>query len=272
MNEKTTLLRKRLLFLLVPSIIGIIYLGSTVLSSSHKADKSTVKIKNSTHSCELLNVKKHKDHIAFSIQNNSDKALTNFVVNSRIDSSTVVTLQEEFAFSEGDTVILPGNKYEKVIGIPGDSNRQGEINLQLAAVIFEDNSSEGDQSIIRSIEDNRLGRKIQIMKILPVLDKFSRLSDDEIAFYWNQTSGHDFESALNAPDAESLMQLNKKFSGDEDALKKSEDFKLGIKTGKESIFQTYQELKDMGYKEGASALRNRIVELRNLYSKMINKF
>src|ERR1044072_6536008 len=151
MNQKVTLLRKKLLFLLVPVLVGTTYLGSTVLpSSANKKDKSVVRVNNLAHSCELLNVEKHKDHIQVSVQNNSNKAITAHVLTSRIDTRTVFTFKEDYAFSEGDNAILPGQRQDRAISIPASLNRQAEININLSAVIYEDNSSEGDAKIIHN--------------------------------------------------------------------------------------------------------------------------
>src|SRR5438132_9528310 len=112
-SRPLTNLRKKLLFLLVPTLIGVIYLGSTVLSSSPKSRKGIIRVHNLTHSCDLSKVERHSDHIVVTVQNNSDKAITAFVLTSLIDPKTVYTMREEFAFSEGDNVIPPGQSYDK---------------------------------------------------------------------------------------------------------------------------------------------------------------
>ncbi len=272
MRISIDLLRKNFLFLLIPCLIGITYLGSTVLSSSTKRDNTVVKINNLTHSCALLNVKKHKDHIQVSIQNNSDKAITAFVITSRMDPRTVFTFKEEFAFSEGDLVIAPGQSYDKLITIPSSLNRQNEIDLILSAVIFDDNNSEGDPNIIRDIEDNRSGQKIQLMKAFSVIERLSRLSNIEMGIYWNKDARNDLEAALNAPDTELLIKLNKKHLNNSEPYHESEQFQLGVQAGKESVFYKFQELKDIQEKQGTSALRERVIGLRDLYTKMIAKF
>jgi len=272
MNKKMTGLRKSLLFLLIPSLIGIAYLGSTVLSySASKKDKSIVKVNNFTRSCELLNVEKHKDHIKVSVQNNSDKAITAFALTSRIGPRMVFTFKEEFAFSEIDIVIRPGESYDRVVSIPGSLSRLAEINLNLAAIMFEDNSSEGDPHIIRDMEDFRLGQKIQLMKILPVIERLSRLSESEIGISWNQTAWHDLEVALNASNTESLSNLNRKPLSNDDSGNPSEQFESGVQSARESVFQKYQDLKDIQERQGTPALRESVIALKEVYARMISK-
>src|SRR5437868_2310472 len=198
MRISTALLRRKLFFLLIPTLIGVAYLGSTVFPSSPKKDKTIVRVNNLTRSCDL-SVEKHKDHLRLSVQNNSNKAVTAFVITSPIDSQTVFTHREEFAFSEGDDVIPPGQGYAQEIWIPGNSSNQTAIILNLSSVIFEDGSSEGDPQTIRDTVESRLGRKIQILKVLPVLEQMAQLSDDELNLYWNQSAKQNLEDALNLP-------------------------------------------------------------------------
>jgi hypothetical protein len=265
------ILRNKLLFPLILAVVGLTYLGTTVLSSASKKD-GIVRVNNSTHSCELLSAEKHNGYLTIRVQNNSDKGITALVLTSRIDSRTVFTFKEEFAFSEGNLVIAPGNNYDKVISIPGSLNRRNEITLNLSAIFFEDKSSEGDQDIIRDVEDNRLGEKLQLMKALPILDKIAGLSDTDIGRYWSKTARHEFQVALDAPDRELLIQSNDKALTEGRNLTESEQFKLGAQAGKEYVVQKYHELRDTQGEQGIPALREGIIGVRDLYSKMITKF
>lgn len=199
-------------------------------------------------------------------------AITAFVLTSKYNPRMVFTFIEEFAFSEGDNVIPPGQNYDITIGIPEGLSRQTEITLNLSSVIYEDGSSEGDPQTIRDTVDSRLGRKIQIMKILPVLDRISHLPDAELGFYWNKTAKQDMETALNAPDSDSLLKLNKKLLNQDEPNNKFNHFKSGAQAGKETIFQKYEELKDVQEKQGIGALRDGIIGLKYLYTKIVNKF
>ena len=272
MNQKKMFPGNKLLFLLIPGLVIVTYLGSTVLSSStNKKNKGIVKVNNLTRSCELLNVEKHKDHIKLSVQNNGNKAITAFVITSRIDSQTLFTFKEEFASSEGDVVIPPGQSYDKVISLPDRLIQQTEITLNLSAIIFEDKIGEGDPNVIRDVEESRLGEKIQLIKALPILEGALQLSEMELSSYWNKTGKHDLETALNVPDTQFLIPLNKKSLNPNELYNGSEQFKSGAQTGKEDVVQKYQELADIQEKQGTSALREEILRLRSLYARMIDK-
>jgi len=273
MTQYITPLRKKLFLLLVPVLVGIVYLGGTVLSSSPKKDKSIIRINNLTRSFEVLSAKKYDGHLNLSLRNNSNKAITAYVFTSRMDPQTVFTFSEDFAFSEVGAVIAPGQDYEKTIGISNTLNRRNEVVLALSAIIFEDNTGEGDPKAIRDIQDDRLGQKIQIMKALPVLDKLLRLSDTALVSYWNKTARQDFEVALDAPNTDALMKLNKKpiNNGEPYNENESEQFKTGTQTAKESILQKYQEMTD-SVENLRTDLRQSIIRLRDLYAEMITRF
>jgi hypothetical protein len=269
MHKSRAFSAKKLGFLLIPILIGIVYWGSAASSTSTNKDKGTVKINNLTRSCELLNVEKHTDHLKLSVHNLSNKAITAFVLTSWVDPQTIFTFKGEFAFSEGDDVIHPGQSYDLTMAIPVSFNHRTEITLNLSALIFEDKSNEGDPKTIQDIEDNRLGQKIQLMKALSLLDKLLPLSETEVYVYWNKTAKQDLETALNASNAPLLTQLSKKTLNNKEPNDESEQFNLGVQAGKESVIQKYQELKEVQEKQGTNALRQDIVKLRSQYAKII---
>jgi fumarate reductase subunit C len=45
-NKKISVLRKKLLFLLIPTLIGTVYLGSTVFSSAPKKNLNHIKVRS----------------------------------------------------------------------------------------------------------------------------------------------------------------------------------------------------------------------------------
>jgi hypothetical protein len=276
MNTSMAFHGKRLLFLLIPVLISMAYLGSTVSSTATKKDKGIVKVNNLTRSCELVNIEKHQGHLKLSVQNNSGKTVTAFVLTSWIDPQTLFTLKTEFAFTDGDNMILPGRSYEMVMGIPTSFDHQSEMSLNFAAVVYEDKSAEGDPEIIRDVEDSRLGERIQYMKALPVIDNLSRLSETEVNAYWNKTAGQaleqDLRVALNAPDTKFLTQLNKRPLNYNNPDIESSQFNEGVRGGKESVRISYQDLKDSHERYGTAGVRDDLIRLRDEYVKILARF
>ena len=109
------------------------------------------------------------------------------------------------------------------------------------------------------------------MKVLPVIERLSRLSESEIGISWNETAGHDLEVALNASNTESLSSLNRKPPSNDDSDNASEAFESGVQAAKESVIQRYQDLKDIRERQGTTALRESVVALKEVYARMISK-
>jgi hypothetical protein len=272
MNRKTILLRKKLFFLLIPFLIGIAYLGSAVSSSSRKLTH-TVSVKNYTNSCEVLSAEKRQGQVQVRIKNNNDKAITAFVMSSVISRNTVFKFEEEFAFSETDFMITPGEVYEKQINIPSSLYSQPNLFLNLLAVIFDDKSSEGDQTVVKEIVDKRLGEKIQLTRTLPFLEKMLALSDSDI-----QMSLMDLKSTListlDAPEknlpAQSEEQ-NLQAKSQQAKREYSEEVETGLQTGQESVLRQFQKLEELQKTQRGNVLREEILRIKQRYERILSR-
>lgn len=274
MPETSAGFRKKLLYVLIPALLIVVYMGTTVLSSSTKKARSIVKINNFTSSCEVSNVEKHKGHVKLTLRNNSPKAMTAFVLSSNVDASTEYRFEAEFAISENDFVIAPGDQYDSAINIPSGPTDQKDINVNLLAVIFADKSSEGDQKVIQEVEDQRLGRKIQLSRALPLLDKLLSLPDTEISSYLSEAGVRDLEVALDAPRTGLLTQLkaDRAYSlRHENSAELPEQLEQGLHTGKESVMRSYQELRDIANRDGLHSFHNHVLDIKHLYEKLIGR-
>src|SRR5262249_29946785 len=267
MRTTTLIFNRRLLFLLIPFVIGAGYLGRTVLSAARKQDTVTIKINNLTSSCELLNVERVKNGIKFSLHNLSSRAVTAYVVTSRADPQSLSTLTVEYATSEGDDTIASGASSDEHIGIPGGRDSEAKVTISLAAVIFDDKTSEGDTGVIAEIVACRLGDKLQLIKALAVFEKMALLSETELDTYLNRDGRRDLETALNEPDERSLIAEAARSSHSNDSHGDSEGLKSGVQSGRETVMRDYQELIDTGTRHGkpAQAVLRRI----NIYKKII---
>jgi hypothetical protein len=274
MNKQTTLLRKKLLFLLIPVLVGVAYLGSTVLSSPAKKGQSIVKVRNQTKSCEVLSAEKHQNHIKMILKNNNDKAITAFLISSRTSPEDVFSVKVEFAYSESDFSITPGSTYEKVFGIDSDLNAQETPSLVLSAVIFDDKSSEGDLQFVQEIEDERLAEKIEFMRTITLLDKMLALSNNELQTYFNKDLKEDLFTALNLSKKELTAQLVKerpqmKISKEADEI--PESIEIGLQTGRASVYRKIQYLETIQQTQDKSTLREEIIQIKQTYQKLINR-
>jgi hypothetical protein len=158
--RKTHQTLRRLPLLGVATIIaGVVFLVGGARSSKSKS--ADVTISNKAQTCRVISATKLDRAITLLLTNDSAKNITAYVISFPTRRGDVFTVKEEFAYSEIDFVIGPGRTYKSTVDIPFRINSQETIDLQLSAVIFDDKSSEGDQQVVRGIEDERSGERLQ---------------------------------------------------------------------------------------------------------------
>ena len=271
MKSQTAILFKKLIMVLVPSLVVILSPGGTGLSSAQDG-KGVVRVNNLTRSLEVLSAEKDGGRIKISMRNNSDQAITSYAFTFNVAPKTVEKFREEFATSEAYLAIAPGDVFNRELGFSPSFNDPGDITLNLVAVVFEDKSSEGDPLTIRQIEDDRLGQKVQLMRALPILERLLSMGDAELVSYFDQEAPDDFEAALDAPAGEQIKQLRK---GNARALDRaeperaSERLQAALRQGKASVLHSYQELKRQAELQGSASLRGSIENLKQTYEKII---
>jgi hypothetical protein len=273
MNQLTLPLRKRLLYLLIPALVGMVYLGTTV-SSFYKKVKDQVTFTNRTKSCEVVGAERHQGRIKLVLRNNSDKAITAFVITCRTSPRDVFSVKVEFAYSENDFSIVPGSTYEKVFGLDSEANNRENPTLDLSAVIFDDKSSEGNSQIVQAIEDERLAEKIELLEVMPLLDKMLKLRDDELPSYLKNSLNGEVSAALNLSKKDVMARLFKErpyrgWSSGADEL--PEPVRIGLQSAKEYISQKTQYLQNVHQTQGTSVLRDEIRWVKQTYEKMIER-
>jgi len=271
MKSQTAVLFKKLIRILVPSLVVILSPGGTGLSSAQDG-KGAVRVNNLTRSLEVLSAEKDGGHIKISMRNNSDQAITSYAFTFNAAPQTVEKFREEFATSEAYLAIVPGGVFNRELGFSPSFNEPGDITLNLVAVVFEDKSSEGDPLTIRQIEDDRLGQKVQLTRALPVLERLLSMGDAELVSYFDQEAPGELEAALDAPAGGQIRQLRE---GNGRALNRaeperaSERLQAALRQGKASVLNGYQELKRQAELQGSASLRGSIAELKQTYEKII---
>jgi len=269
-NFKNLAYRHRLL-LSIPIIALAIYLGGTVVSSSKHPKTGIVRVNNRTQSCEVVSAEKHREHIKVVLRNKSEKSITAFVISSAISPGTVLKFKEEFAYSENNSAIAPNSVYEKILAIPSSLYGEASVSLEFLAAVLDDKTSEGDLEVVGEIEDERLGEKVQIARIMPLLDKMLVLSDSEILIYFNENFERDLGIALNSAEEDLLVQFKRERGQIIDQQGRDqlpEQVKEGLHTGKESLLHKVRELDDLQRAESGNGFRKRVIRIRQVYERI----
>jgi hypothetical protein len=262
-------------FIAIAAIVaGIILVGGNVWSSSKKSTKEAVRVNNHTQTCQILAAQKHDGHIKLSLRNDSNKDITAFVVALSVRPGDLFTVKEDFAYSEIDFVIAPGEVYEKPIPIPSSLVNQKTIPLDLLAVVFGDKSSEGDYEVVRGIEDERLGEKIQLDETVSLLNEMLALQDSKLSTYFDHEFKRDLSRVLNPPEARLVVQLRKERPQIMNRQRPDElpqQIREGLHTGQEYVLGKVQDLENLQRTHGGTFSREEIKRFKQICERMLGR-
>jgi hypothetical protein len=165
-------------------VIGMILITVlTVLGISRKQPAMTVSSKpqpvveqfepadfEEVKALKIAEMKKEGDFIKVSLKNISDKEINGLTILFK-DNSTITT---DFTIS-GDGIIPSGIK-ELTVPVETENDPitkyvSDQPSFKIAAVVFVDQTGEGDPQYISEIKDRRRGLKVQFEKLLPELNK-----------------------------------------------------------------------------------------------------
>ena len=191
-----------------------------------------------------------------SLKNNHTETITAFAI-----SFGTTMVKEDFAYSEVHFGIEPGETFEESYPFSHSSLDTELPTLHLHTVLLKDGTSDGNSQVTQQIRDERLGEKIQIHRILKVLEKegFSRKDMKALK--------GDITAALDAgeDDARIVRKELVPASGKDDDL--SEDLKKGLHWGREKMLRKFQALEQMPTDRQEQA----VIELRDRSHKLFAK-
>ena len=276
MREGKALFQSSRLFAIATMIAGVVLLGGNVWSSSNKSKKEAgvVKVNNQTQTCTVLSAEKHKGHIKLSLRNDSQKDMTAFVVGISTRPGDLFTLKEEFAYSEIDFVIAPGAVYEKAISIPSSLDNQKTIPLDLLAVVFDDKSAEGDPQVVRGIENERFGEKVQLMRTISLLNEMLHQPENKISTYFDERFKRDLSDALNGPESDVLTQLKNerpRILSAERVDELPDQVKQGLHSGQEYVLQKLLELETLRNTQPGNSFRKEIIRIKETCERIVSR-
>jgi hypothetical protein len=217
-------------------------LGLSILSSE-ASQKNNPTLINKLSAFDVVQLRMHEGLLFFSFRNGYNKNITAYAVGIGKHSK----YKEDFIYSEIDSVIPPGAFYERSIPIYSSRNSHKPREFTILAVIFDDNTSDGDTKTIQDIKQERLGEKIQFKRAVTVLEDHLRLSDTDLQVVLQGDLTNYVMNSLDPSRVDILTALKEleplDESGDPDAtIKLPKYVSAGLKTAKESIQYKLQEL------------------------------
>lgn len=248
---------RRFVVLLIIALLVIGFFAYAVLfNPSASASPQELTVISRTRGGEVLTANFLDNQIRIRLQNNHKETITAFAIKF---GNTVV--KEDFAYSEVHFGIEPGETFEESYPFSRSSLAAELPTLYLLTVFLKDGTNDGDPKVAQQIKDERLGEKIQIHRMLKILEKegFSRKDIKALK--------GDITAALDAGEDEARM-IRKELlpaSGMDDKL--SENLKKGLHWGREKMLRRFQNLEQLPTERQEEGL----IELKDRAHKLLVK-
>ena len=248
--------RRFLAALSVPALI-LLFAYTVLLNPNASVSPQKLSVVSRTKGNEVLTAEVLDGQMRISLKNDHQDTITAFAISLRD-----TTIKEDFAYSDVHFGIEPGDTFEKSYPVspsPIDSEVQ---TLYLLTVLLKDGSMDGNSKVAQEIKDERLGEKIQILRMLRILEREGQ-SPKDLAIVKS-----DIGVALNTDESETRIILNELQPTSGSYNKLSDDLRNGLQVGREKMLQRFEVIEKLPaeYREkGFMELRGRS---RKLFAKL----
>ena len=244
-------------FLAVLSVLAVSALLACALLFNPKASASPqeLTVKSQTKGYEVLKAYLVDNEVRLRLQNNHKETITAFAVRV----SGTATIREDFAYSEVNSGIEPGETFETSYPVSPSSEVP---TIHLLAVLLKNGTGDGNSKVAQQITDQRLGQKIQILRTLRILEREGQSRKDL------KTTRSDIVAALNSSESETLVNLNELSPISRSDNQLSDELKAGLEWGRDKMLRRFDELEKLpteNREQGFTQLKDRA---RNLFSKL----
>jgi hypothetical protein len=237
-------------------LILLVFTYTVLLNPGVSASPQELTVKSRTKGYEGLNADFLDNKIRIRLQNNHKEIITAFAI-----SLGGTTVKEDFAYSEVRFGIEPEKTFETSYPFSRSSPDAELPTLHLLTVLLKDGTSDGDSKVAQQIKDERLGEKIQIHRMLKILEKEGVLRNDIKALKGEITAALD----AGEYDVRIIRKELLPASGMDDNL--SEAFKNGLHWGRETTLRRFQALEEMPTERREEGL----IELKERAHKLFAK-
>ena len=227
-----------------------------VTNPSVSASPQEITVVSRTKGHEVLTAEAVDNEVRIKLKNNHKDTITAYVI-----TLSDTTISEDFAYSDVHLGIEPGDTLEKsypLSPLPGGSKLP---TLHLLAVLLKDGTSDGDSKVAQAITDERLGEKIQLHRMLKILQKEGSGKDIKAL-------KGDVTAALDAGEYE-VRVIRKELlpaSGMDDDL--SQDLQNGLHWAREKMLRELQTLEELPTERQEQGLTRLKARSQKLFAKL----
>lgn len=198
-------------------VVAVFGASSWLSHASRGRQEEKLQVKNQTGAIEVVGAKVLDGSLHLSVRNSSGKNITWYKL-----LLGDMGLEAEFTYASRP-VLAPGEVHTEVFPANPGLAKSG---ISVLSVLFEDGTGEGDQQFIGQIKERRHGEKMQLVRVLALLEQISNSPEGQRV------------SALDTLGA----KINDLPEGQEDNL--PEHVRLGLRSGKSQALGIIKGLQD----------------------------
>jgi len=179
MNRDRSSFRKWILGIPIILCLAVLIMPSVWIVKPVSSQDKGVRVKNRTGSFQVVSTSIVDNTLLIRLKNISNKAINGYTLSLR-DGGTITV---DYTISGHE--IAPGQFEDQTIPLDDSSSTSGSTILQpsfgIEAVVFADNSGEGDVRATTYIREWRKGEKLQLKRILPLLKQILDSPDGDLS-------------------------------------------------------------------------------------------
>lgn len=207
-----------------------------------------------TRGDEVLTANVLNNQVRITLKNNHIDTITAFAI-----SIGDTTIKEDFAYSEINFGIEPGDTFQK--SYSSSPSPGSELpSVYLLTVLLKNGTNDGNFKVAQEMRDSRLGQKTQILRTLKVLEK-EELSRQDL----NIIKGK-IVSALNTGEVETRSILQELTSRSDTKL--SDNLRNGLQWGREKMLRRFEAVEQLPTEHREQAYMRFKDQLRKLLEKL----
>jgi hypothetical protein len=227
------MLRRFLVAAILLSIVSLL-VYTVLLNPGTQASPKELTVVTKTKGHEELKATILDGQVRISLKNNHRHTITAFAINFGD-----TTIKEDFAYSDIHFGVEPGDTFQTNYPVSPSPIGSEPPPLYLLTVLLKDGTNDGDSKVAQEIKDERLGEKIQIFRMLKILEKEGQSRKDL------KTTKSEIVAALDGGEAETRTTLNELQPSVQMNHNLSNALRSGLQVGREKMLRRFEVLEQL---------------------------
>lgn len=245
----------------VAPLIALLVIGlftyPVLFNPSASASPQELAVISRTRGDEVLTADVLNDQVRIRLKNNHRETITAFAI-----SFNNTTIREDFVYSEVHFGIEPGDTFQTSYSLSPSPIGSELPTLYLLTVLLKNGTNDGNSKVAQEMKDGRLGQKIQILRMLRILDKEGPSRKDL------KTIKTDIVAALDTDESETRIILNELQPTSRIDSKLSDGLRAGLQWGREKMLRRFEVVEQLPPEYREQAFMELKERSRKLFAKL----